>query len=62
MACEDLRSGSIIVVISVPQRGQGFPTLCLDLLAFQSVYSQQRQQEKGTGLATRRDASAELQR
>ena len=58
MACKDLRSGSIIVVISVPQWGPGFQTVCLDLLAFQSVHSQQRQHRKGRGLATWLDASA----
>ncbi|KAK5865671.1 hypothetical protein PBY51_019920 [Eleginops maclovinus] len=61
MACEDLRSASIIVVISVPQWSPDSQAVCLDLPASQSVYSQPRQQGKGKGLATRVDASVQLQ-
>lgn len=61
MACKDLRSGSIIVVISVPWWCLGSQAACLDLPASQSVYSQSRQQGKGRGLATRLDASVQLQ-
>ena len=61
MACEDPRSGSIIVVISAPRWSPGSQAACLDLPASQSVYSQPRQQGKGRGLATRLDASVQLQ-
>ncbi|KAK2817193.1 hypothetical protein Q5P01_025384 [Channa striata] len=60
MACEDLRSGSIIVVISVPRWSPGSEAARRDLPASQSVYSQPRQQGKGRRLATRLDASAQL--
>ena len=61
MACEDLRSGSIIVVISVPRWSPDSQAVWLDLPASQPVYSQPRQQGKGKGLATRVDASIQLQ-
>lgn len=61
MACMDLRSGSIIVVISAPRWSPGSQAACLDLPASQSVYSQPRQQGKGRGPATRLDASTRLQ-
>lgn len=61
MACVDLWSGSIIVVISVPRWSPGSQAACLDLPASQSVYSKPRQQGKGRGLVTRLDASVQLQ-
>lgn len=61
MACEDLWSGAIIVVISAPQWSPGAQAVCLDLPTSQSVYSQPRQQGKGMGLATRLNASVQLQ-
>lgn len=61
VACADLRSGSIIVVISVPRWSPGSQAACLDLPASQSVYSQPRQQGKGRGLATQLDTSTQLQ-
>lgn len=61
MACEDLQSDSIIVVISTPWWCLGSEAACFDPSASRSVYSQPRQQRKGRVLVTRLDASVQLQ-